>query len=73
MFHRLNDKGDNSLTEIPGYPGKRILATLLITVPSTYNRLHKLAIVGSRNITTGVIRVMIIAIRLRSQVIMSMM
>jgi hypothetical protein len=24
MFHRLNDKGDNSLTEIPGCPEKRI-------------------------------------------------
>ena len=23
MFHRLNDKGDNSLTEIPGFPEKR--------------------------------------------------
>jgi hypothetical protein len=23
MFHRLNDKGDNSLTEIPGCPEKR--------------------------------------------------
>jgi hypothetical protein len=24
MFHRLNDKGDNSLTEIPGCPEKRV-------------------------------------------------
>jgi hypothetical protein len=24
MFHRLNDKGDNSLTEIPGCPEKRM-------------------------------------------------
>jgi hypothetical protein len=24
MFHRLNDKGDNWLTEIPGCPEKRI-------------------------------------------------
>ena len=24
MFHRLNDKGDNLLTEIPGCPEKRI-------------------------------------------------
>jgi hypothetical protein len=24
MFHRLNDKGDDSLTEIPGCPEKRI-------------------------------------------------
>jgi hypothetical protein len=24
MFHRLNNKGDNSLTEIPGCPEKRI-------------------------------------------------
>ena len=27
MFHRLNDKGDNSLTEIPGCPEKRICHT----------------------------------------------
>ena len=27
MFHRLNDKGDNSLTEIPGCPEKRINLT----------------------------------------------
>ena len=25
MFHRLNDKGDNSLTEIPGCPEERLL------------------------------------------------
>ena len=25
MFHRLSDKGDNSLTEIPGCPEKRII------------------------------------------------
>ena len=24
MFHRLNDKGDNTLTEIPGCPEKRM-------------------------------------------------
>jgi hypothetical protein len=24
MFHRLNAKGDNSLTEIPGCPEKRV-------------------------------------------------
>jgi hypothetical protein len=28
MFHRLNDKGDNSLTEIPGCPEKRIATKL---------------------------------------------
>jgi hypothetical protein len=27
MFHRLNDKGDNSLTEIPGCPEKRIVSS----------------------------------------------
>jgi hypothetical protein len=30
MFHRLNDKGDNSLTEIPGCPEKRIDYNLLL-------------------------------------------
>ena len=29
MFHRLNDKGDNSLTEIPGCPEKRSACMLL--------------------------------------------
>jgi hypothetical protein len=31
MFHRLNDKGDNSLTEIPGCPEKRIPCSLTVT------------------------------------------
>ena len=35
MFHRLNDKGDNLLTEIPGCPEKRMTGKVSYNNPSS--------------------------------------
>ena len=47
MFHRLNDKGDNSLTEIPGCPKKRIMGKRKLDFSSpSQSKLTKLSAFG---------------------------